>query len=546
MKQHKLNGFTLMEIIIAFVLLSFIVLMVGGAVTNAYVMAHKLRELPNTYYNAQGKLEDYTRILSDIADIENKRSACRIDSTDFAYLTKKLDELSDELSGMKTDYAAKDINISAATDSIEVEIQTETPTGTETETIKIEDCPKPIDWRIFDSITADEEKIDIPVYQVAEEYTLPGRATIRLSTGVVGTGLKRLVPSIESVEIAYDATKKDELYFGKGTVITATSEYYEDDNYSEYFKATLYQWYLSTGSFHTADYAVAPGNIDRYESQIGTIYPTFPNNYTPIEGEINSSITVKEEYYNKMLVCVATPLSKNGAMGSSVVSSNAIYISGLPKLTSENYQMVLEPSLIPWDCSDSFDAEKNIDTVTSINSRYPDKDLSLTISGEPTISLNGELTATDKGSLAEYAKSWSRYIRFTAGQSAKATIASGNMTVFAVVRSGDLTEPEPESVSFPDNVIFYKDAAGNIKNVDCSVIVGTGEWKIIRGTFDSDGNIINSDGNIIIGGGATVDIAELIIVDTPENDRAIIDLATALANEYLAKKYNITGNIENS
>lgn len=392
MRAKQYRGFTLLEVVVAFMLISLITVMVVFAVTSAYTMSAKLKELPNSYYGAQDEVERELDKLS-------------------AYVKEKF-RIQNELLGIPT----------ADMDPVMVQRLAELNILL---TASYEN----------ESVTLFGKSVD--VFKFAKTHTAPTGQNTTLHAGAVNfVSVNRPTPIIDKVEInAAGESVKGDLYFGIGATVNAAVSY-NSKNYA-YRHTELYQWYVCTGSFHAADYI--DGSHYEDESQYSTVYTIYPSNFTLLPGATGASFTVDARCEGRLLVCVVTPLSVEGTMGASRVS-NYLYVSALPRLTSGGYKMVIDPSLAPVH----YTAEDVMD-ITQLESRYPGgAALTATGSGAPKLSLIGAPTDTALALSPDGAGNYSRYLRFSEGAAMRSSGLSpvaGDL-VFAVVRDRDGTQPD--------------------------------------------------------------------------------------------------------
>lgn len=384
MRYKIRRGFSLAEVVIAFVLISFLALIVGGVMTSSYVLSAKIDQLPNTYYTAQDNVEKELDSLKDLVK-EKFRIQNELTNTPpgeiSSELVQRLNEVNEKLEG----YQSK-------------------------------------------SVTLFGKNVELFEFDYDEEVDKTG-LRLKLHAGVANAeSLERPVPIIDNVTVsAAGGSLSNEVYHAVGSSINAAVQY-NSKNYDYYFRS-LYQWYVCTGDFHTAAYATER----EYEELLyGTVFAQYPNNFTLIPGATGASITVDESYSGKFLACVVTPLSIEGKMGKSVVS-NFLYVSALPTLSRGNYVMVVEPSITTCDYNPS-----DFVPIDRIQSRIPtNTSLICTTSGRPTISLNGAVTDSDISLSATGNGNYSRYIHFDSGCMMRGGGLPyyGNTVVYVVARS---------------------------------------------------------------------------------------------------------------
>lgn len=422
-KQYR--GFTLIEVIISFVLISFITVMVSLVLTSSYTMASKLKELPNSYYAAQDKVERETDVLS-------------------SYVKEKF-RIQNELLGVPTeDMEPSLVQRLAELDAILAAYENET-------------------------VTLFGKSVD--VFRFTKNHISPTGQNITLHAGAVNfVPVERPTPIIDSVEIhAAGASVENALYFGVGTTVSATVNYNRKNYFYHYTE--FYQWYVCTGTYHAADYI--DGSHYENEGQYSTVYTIYPQNFTPISGATGASFTVDDSCAGKLLLCVVTPLSIGGAMGASKVS-NYLYVSALPQLSGSSYRMVIDPSLESVNYSEAEQIE-----IRRLESCFP-KWARLTATGSvsPLLSLAGAPTDTDLSLSDEGKGNYSRYLSFSGASAMRSSVfLDAESMVFAVARDSDGTSPDflhtgGESYGFGENVY----ASSNTGDTGWRIVVINLEW----------------------------------------------------------------------
>jgi len=442
------------EVIISFVIVGMLAVMVMTVVSSSYLMSSQLKNLPNTYYGGQNEVETELDELRSHVRVKY-RLVNEINSTADASLEPTLRSQLQEEELWLQNYATREVTLFGK---------------------------------------------EVELYQFTTEYDEGDNNKITLYAGVVNAETReRLVPILDAVTISAGGNSV-EVYYGEGTTVSASVDYNEKNE--NYVFRTFYQWYIATSNFHTAPFS----DGRRYEADAqygGTVYSRYPDDFTLLTGETSDTITIKDEYLGHMLICVATPLSKNGRMGESMVS-NELYLSALPQLSSGSYRMVIDPSMVTYDYETTGEQR-----VTSISSRKPASGSGL--QGSAVISLDG--AATGDGA-------YSRYLHFDETTSMRTTGFTGGMNnvLLAVARnnrrlpvdflSAEDMDEEPISAGFQTN----------------AMAAGAGDWKILvadlgRGTSP------------FTVGGADVDVAELIVLSNPSDD-GIEDVLNYLANKY--------------
>ena len=480
MKLRIRRGITLMEVIIAFVLLSFIGVMVVTAITSSYTMSAQLNTLTATYYGAQNVAE------------------------------REWEQLS---SAVKTKYRL--------TDEI-----TNTPGGNLDPTLhdQLNEVNAQLRPYPVERVTLFGKSVEL--YKFTTNYQSPSNQTLTLHAGVVNAKtLDRPVPIID--EVVIDSLSTNELFHSAGQSVSVTSVRYNEKNKDQRYRE-MYQWYISTEGYHTATYTDGH-HVEETGQYGGTLYSLYPQNFTPLIGETGSRIQIKEEYYGQMLVCVVTPLGKTGAMGESVVS-NYLYLSGLPKLSGgSTYLMVIDPSMETY----AYDPSGSRRSPSNIPSRLGGGWMGQSSSSKlPTISLRGEATDSDLSQSVNGKGVYSRYISFSGSTSLQTGgYAQLNQpaTVFLVAKNRanrDVDFLTPVTVSGGGT---WTQPIGFVTNYQCSPSRGNTDtgWQLIQAQLQYD----------TIGfklGEATVDVAEMVVVggDPRREDQEKVW-------DYLAEKYNI-------
>lgn len=470
MKPKKRAGFTLIEVVMSFVLISILVLIVGGVLTSSYLLSSKLQQLPNTYYGAQDKVEVQ---LDSLKSLVQEKYRIQNDLTNTppphvaAQLRARLAEVERELSGKRT----RNVTLFGKT---------------------------------------------VELYEFSENHTTDEGTRVKILAGTPNTeNLERPVPIVDKVIINPSGQQvSNEIYNGVGTQLHSRVTYF--DKNSTYLNRSMYQWFVSTGSFHTAAFPEGQDPDDRYN---GRVQPNYPANFTLIPGATEASITVDESHVGRFLACVVTPLSVGGKMGKSVIS-NLIYVSSLPQLSQGQYQMVIEPSITTVDYNQT--GRTMIDTIAS---RYPNSGAKLnTVSTgtRPWVDLLGILTGSKPATGLERDGGFSRFISFVSGASLKATgvSASGAGTAVLVARSRDGTEFD---------FMYSGGQATGFVNKNSMIVADPTRrtsWKIVVTNISS-----LSDFEI---GKNNLDVAELILLSNPSNG----DITTV--QNYLKAKYNFS------
>ncbi len=437
------KGVSLLEVVVAVVILSILGGLVATAVVSSYRLVVRTRTLPNTYYGAQGALEE---------DLEALR----------VLVTEKF-RIQNEL--MNVPPAEMDPELVKRLAAVNSELSTY-----ETETVTL-----------FGKT--------IGIYDIEVGYTDVRAQRMALKSGLADAQrLERPVPIIDDVEITVVGEHKaNDTYQSVGKSVNAVVSY--NSKNEEYYYADLYQWYVATGDFHTANYIEEAG----YEEVLyGTVYAQFPQNFTLIPSATQPTLTIDTAYEGKFIICMVTPLSIGGKMGSPVLS-NSIYISGLPKLQTGHYEMLIEPSIT----SIEYDATGRV-PLSEIISRLPQNSKLYSLgSSYPYVDLNGAATDTALSASTTGDGNYSRFIAFDVGKTMRSagTTTSGQTIVYAVVRNNE---------SLPVNFI-YAGASSVGLNTCVRKTNGNGDtgWQVIEVEIPS--------GVTFDVGNAVIDVAELLV-----------------------------------
>ncbi len=373
MKQRK--GMSLVEVMISFVLISFLILMVSGAVTSSYQTSAKIRKLPGLYYEGQQEVE------GELDALDQKLTRKYL-------LEKELGTLADPDPSLIAEIAGLNAEIESTHEKVNLTL-----------------FGKPV-----------------VLYQFSRTCTSEDGNSITLHAGTAsGVRMERPVPVIDQVTInPLGGSVVTDVFSAAGSVITS-SVAYSDTNQS-YRYAELYQWYVSVNDAHSVYYSdQTPGP----DEQQGTLMPVYPEDFTPITSERGASMTVTDEYRGKFLLLVVTPLSVNGKMGDDVMS-NPVYVSSLP--AGINYRAVLDPSLT----SVGYDPSGRV-YMPVVGSMSASGGVFTARSGCPYIDLNGSVTSSE----GDNASRFLHFEPYDVIGSANGLTPLANDKVFAVVRSYD-------------------------------------------------------------------------------------------------------------
>lgn len=496
MKKRKHYGFTIIEIVISFVLVSFVAISVGFVTTSSYNMSSKLSELQNKYYSAQNEVETEIQDLSDLLKakytLENEmrndpEAANNPDNQE------KLEALDDLLSA----YQKREITL------FDKEVYTYN--------------------KKYDPQDDDDNNINFNF------------------GGVNFVSINNPVPIIDKVSLSIEgeSSNQDYSFNSVGKKIYAHPSY-NLKNISHRNTET-YRWYICQQNdekipdYHTAPYVEGYNYINSKNSN--TIYSVFPNNFSllPIPTHLDY-MKVKEEYLGKFIVCVVTPIGDDGSMGEPKVS-NYMYLSAMPtkfsldfvgsQIITDRVTAVIDPSLL--QIHYNRDGEESIDLITANNLISNGELVSYDSAHHPKLSLIGSQTST-KPLPSEMDRGYTRYISFDENTSLHSNnIKFGKFhRIYAVVRVRDDSEPNFIFSGGVGQILDGKSGFGNNCEEGCQV--KKNEWQVIQMKSP-----ILSDNSFEIGK-CNIDLAELIIADTNMGWNA--DFSEQIVN-YLKAKYKI-------
>lgn len=465
MKNKK--GATLIEIMIAIILLSILVAMVSKSLVSAYKMSALLIDVPNEQSKALDAIEreknDLMKLVKSKGHLEN-----RLTNTGNATLRQQLQQQINDVDAQIQDilkgYTKKTITLFNEYNSDGVDVY---------------------------YFTMDHTKYDITYY-----------------ASVVDP-----VPRIRPVPIVSDLTIK----VGENTsfinyqiekesgVLTARADVSYEDVNKEYLYKTSYQWYISSDKYHAVQFA--NGESVTHESLYSTILPLY-SDFEQIVGETKSTLELKDEYKGKMVMCVATPLSKNGAFGESF-RSNYIYLNDLPLLTNGSYNAVLDASLQNVDYINEFTDSVNVGeyvyTTVGTSNRFSSRNVKINLFGE------------------KIGRGYSRYYKLESSSSIKDIPVNNN--TFIIVVAKDVSNSDCDFISLANTSLKY----GFNNNAAMYEIDSDNHWDLILIGIESSGKIN------ITGSYGDVNIAELIVY-TPSgtvNADEIIKIEEYLRDKYL-------------
>ncbi|MCQ2425123.1 MAG: hypothetical protein MJ070_03160 [Lachnospiraceae bacterium] len=510
------KGYSLVEILMSFALIGVLILMVGGAVTSTFKTATLLQKIPATYFSGQdaveNKIDFYEKKLLRKYNLEKVLAAGGLSDEEESRINAELTALVEELA--------------AAGDGEEVEVGSTTLFGKEVPLYK---------YKVTLNKTISRDDLE-------DDYD----NTVTLYAGTAGgVRYERPVPVIDTVTISIIGKGSAQEIFNAYSNTTAKVSYTYADINETYQQTVLYRWYVSSGRQRAVWYANGLQGVP--EEQLGALMPIYPADFTPVTASGNTEeLFVTPDYKGKFILCVATPLSKNGKMGQEV-ASNLIYIDDIPVKNSSNqdikYRSVIDPSLMTLyhdsaaDCV-TIPVGSLLSTSAAPSTTSHDSGFS-TVTGigysAPYIDLNG---AYIDG--AEDTKT--RFIHFVEDGDNHELIRSrftynANDVIFAVVKNNAGEDTSPNFLKVATDHGLFTDTFGFAKMYKTYGPNDRG-WCIVRMDMNQYSNILlaNFLSLYYYVGDADVDIAELIVVSNPSSSEA------KQIAEYLGSKYNINTN----
>ena len=536
MKQRK--GMSLIEVVIAFALVSILIVMVSGAVTSTYQTSYKLQQLPTVYYAGQQAVENELAELDAL--IEEKYM---IEKT-IATQTQPDQDLINRLAAINAELVG--------------------PVG------GVEGN------RVREHYTLELFGKTVNVYRFELDEEIEGVGTVHFCAGTAsGVRYERPVPLIDYVTVSdiMGGNPVYALYGAVGTTLRCSPTYIDDANLdyramNEDQDLDHYLWYTSPAYpdpsvaadmdevqlkdivdsqklhcvYFTDQGHHVTGTIGSDDSIISGTMPVFPSNFDGIYETVKrvSSYTVTADDLGKFICCAVTPQSVNDAMGTTVVS-NLVYLSALPVLTradgSTKYKAVIDPSLmrLPEDTEDHIVTSGA--GFSSFSSWLPGTNCTFSnTQGKGELHQEGSCTS-------EINDFKSRYIRVRCGGNegvGVGNVISSNLAaesgdvIYMVVREHLQTRQSPTVI----NQSYIRAAAHS------SGVVTT--YSDLRGRLEEDDDYDFSYWRVIRTSGPTVtiglgyyrlygyyDLAELIIVNSPTAAEE------AQIREYLGDKYRL-------
>ncbi len=345
MKQRK--GMSLVEVVIAFALVSILIVMVSGAVTSTYQTSYKLQQLPTVYYAGQQAVEN------ELAELDALLEEKYIIEKTIATQTQPDQDLINRLAAINAELVG--------------------PVGGEQGN------------RAREHYTTEIFGKTVNVYRFELDEEIEGVGTVHFYAGTAsGVRYERPVPLIDYVTVSdmQGGAPVYVLYDATGTTLWCTPTYIDDANLdyramNEDQELDHYLWYTSPAYpdpavaadmdevqlkeivdsrklhcvyFSDSEHPVT-GSIGSDDSIISETMAVFPSNFDGVYETVKrvSSYTVTADDLGKFICCTVTPQSVNDAMGKAVVS-NLVYLSALPVLTKADgttkYRAVIDPSLV--------------------------------------------------------------------------------------------------------------------------------------------------------------------------------------------------------
>ena len=273
----------------------------------------------------------------------------------------------------------------------------------------------------------------------------------------------------------------------------------DPSTYSTHWMMDIHQWYVSAPGFNVPvpkgpvndtsfkyyDYLVDEG----LETEIGTRYPVFPDDYILIGTATTNMLSDVTQYAGKHIVYKVTPAAKSGRLGIPEYS-DPVFVNRLKN--TANLSLHLDASMIDPSYRDSasvshVDSTGRVATWLDLSSGIgvstpSEKAVQTTSSSRPML-MDTDVSAEFKG----------RYVKFESGKTM--TISNQNTSgkwlyVYAIVRGSE-------------GSIIFKNGSEEIAIDTTAQDIDNG-WLLQKATFPSGSN------SFVIGGD-DVDIAELIV-----------------------------------
>ena len=316
--MKKYTGFSLIEVLFSFMLISVLVIMMTSVFTSTYAQSMAAYKMPNSYNAAQSNAE--TSILA----LENALSARYTLRNGSSGSNSGTADTTGLLTEAEYNQIIADNSYNGATSGYNGEERTIFG-----QTVKMF-------YTKSRSVTGTA---------AASES---GRMELDLYSGVGETKIiKRPTPAIDAAKIAVAAdegsSEVEHYNVDPGNTKLKVSGITESSSAGVATDQVSVKWYMASNYKHTLPYMTLD-STKTYRD----VLPQYPNDFVMIStddggsqyGKIGSadiSLTVKEEYLGKFIVATVTPISAAGVYGNSVVT-NMIYLSALPSLSSTDTQ----------------------------------------------------------------------------------------------------------------------------------------------------------------------------------------------------------------
>ena len=281
----------------------------------------------------------------------------------------------------------------------------------------------------------------------------------------------------------------DSTVYKDNPALTINSNVTLDDD--EHVNLTnIYRWYVSRTGFNI------PTIVSPAETEIGTKYPRFPNDYTIIHGASGtylSSDTVAS-CLGRHVICTVTPASQSGKMGATAVS-NPLFVGGLP--LKDDLLLHLDASMINKESSAA---------VNIVSNKYYVKNW-IDISGngdsvvQTTANRQPELSEAYIGDMVDnglWYDTYAKYVYFDDGDGTmdRMTVSTNTIhtdrTVFVVSRNHGAEKFEIYQDTYPSYVSITSGSSGGVTIGNTSNSVDVAEVIIYDGTLSqSDADAVN-------------------------------------------------------
>ena len=335
MKKH--TGFSLIEVLFSFMLISVLVIMMTSVFTSTYAQSMAAYDMPNSYNSAQSNAE------KSILKLENALSG--------RYVLKNGSDTS--TSGSTADVAGvggattiEGYNKLIANEAYNV--GPDVGYQGDKRTVFGQEVYMFYTW----NTAQQEEEGGVTLREgdtrsdgVVVTAAGAGRLSLDLYSGVGEVKIiKRPTPAINSASIAVvddEGSSEVEHYNVKpgNTKLKVNNNIDKNTGAKVDTERVSVKWYIANNYKHTLPYMT----LDSTKTYRDVV-PQYPNDFVLISTEEGGSqegaigkvedltLTVKEEYLGKFIVATVTPISSGGVYGNSVVT-NMIYLSALPWLS---------------------------------------------------------------------------------------------------------------------------------------------------------------------------------------------------------------------